>query len=355
MTRTTAHRRRHHADVDSPRAVAGLTREELVAYAIAAVVAVHAVGLLRLLLDWDGILGSFLVGYVVFLAIHHLLVRQSARSDVAVDRTMTALIWSAGAVVAGVLGWMLVFVLLKGMTLLRPSFLFEDLSDKGPLDPGGGALNAIIGTIEQVGIATILVIPIAVLTAVYLHELDGRLARPLRFVVDALSGVPSIVAGLLIFVLFGGYSGIRGSAALLILMLPIVTRASEEILRTVPEPLREASLALGAPRWRVVTQVVLPTARSGLTTAVLLGVARAAGETAPVLLTTGGGFVTNANPFADNQASLPTFVFDLIRVPDKTQNDRAWAGALVLVLLVLILFTTARWVGARNERRLGRR
>ncbi len=343
------------SSLDVPRSGRRLTREELSTYLVAALVAVHTGWLLRLLLDWNGILGSFLVSYLVFLGVHHVLQRQVVRPELAVDRTMTTLIWSAGVVVAAVLGWMLIFVLIKGVVRLRWSFLLEDLAEVGPLDPGGGARHAVIGTLQQVGIATVIVVPIAVLTAVYLNEIDGKLARPIRLVVDALAGVPSIVAGLLVFVLFGGYSGIRGALALLILMLPTVTRAAEEILRTVPEPLREASLALGAPRWRVVTQVVLPTARAGLTTAVLLGVARAAGETAPVLLTTGGATVSNANPFSGNQASLPTFIWDLIRVPDKTSNDRAWAAALLLVLIVLVLFTSVRWIGARNERRLGRR
>ena len=223
------------------------------------------------------------------------------------------------------------------------------------LDAGGGAYHALVGTLEQVALATVVVVPVAVLTAVYLHEIRGRMSLVIRFIVDALSGLPSIVAGLLVITIFPGYAGYKASIALAILALPIVTRTSEEVLRTVPDGLREASLALGAPQWRVVSRVVLPTARAGLVTAFLLAVARMVGETAPVLLTAFLASSTNKNPFSGNQASLPTFIYDLIRVPDQVQNDRAWAGALLLLIIVLVFFAAARLALARSEKKLGRR
>jgi len=161
---------------------------------------------------------------------------------------------------------------------------------------------------------------------------------------------------LLIFTLWVpifGYSGVAASLALIVIMLPIVTRTAEEILRTIPGGLREASLALGAPRWRTVTKVVLPTARSGLITAAILGLARVTGETAPVLLTAFGSARTNVDPFTNQQADLPLFVWSLLRQPNESQVLRAWAGALVLVLIVLELFVIARVVG--EQRSKGRR
>jgi phosphate transport system permease protein len=252
---------------------------------------------------------------------------------------------------------MIVFVVTKGLKLLTGGFFTHDLSRTGPLTPGGGAQHAIIGTLEQVGIATLVVVPVGILTAVYLHEVRGRMATPIRFIVDAMSGLPSIVAGLLIFgvwVVNHGFSGVAGAAAIAILMLPTMTRASEEILRTVPDSLREGALALGAPQWRLVQRVVLPTAIAGLLTAMLLAIARAVGETAPVLLTAFGADNTNTNPTKGPQDDLPMFVWKLIRVPFVTQNNRAWTGALVLCALVFILFTSARLVAARGQRKLGR-
>jgi phosphate transport system permease protein len=202
----------------------------------------------------------------------------------------------------------------------------------------------------------VAVVPIAVLTAVYLNEIKGRLAGPIRFIIDAMSGLPSIVAGLLVFAVWvrgHGFSGISAAAALAILMLPTVTRTSEEILRTIPDSLREASLALGAPQWRVVVRVVLPTALAGLVTATILGIARAVGETAPMLLTAFGSSVTNTNALHGPQADLPLFVWALIRQPNKTQNNRAWTGALILVGLVLVLFAAARLIANRSQRKLG--
>jgi phosphate transport system permease protein len=312
---------------------------------------------LRLVLDWDGIMGTIVWAGLIFLVALYLIMRDRHGRENAVDRVVTVLIWGAGLAVIGVLVWMMAYLTVQGIRLLRPSFLAEDLSSTGALDKGGGMKHAIIGTLEQVLIATAIVIPIAILTAVYLNEIRGRMSTPIRFIVDALSGLPSIVAGLLVFTVWvvgHGFSGIAGSAALAILMLPTITRASEEMLRTVPDPLREAALALGAPRWRTTARIVLPTARAGLITAAILGVARAVGETAPMLLTAFGADTTNVNPLVGPQGDLPLAVWKLIRQPNQTQNDRAWAGALVLVLLVLGLFLFARYIGNRGTKKLGR-
>jgi phosphate transport system permease protein len=338
------------------RKVRGLIPEEWVEYAIALVGGVHLALLLRFLLDWDDLLGTALVALGSFVLFHFVIVRERSTPEVATDKAVTTLMWTIGAGIVVILGWMVAYVAIQGAKEISLSFFREDLSTVGALDAGGGAYHAIIGTFQQVGMATVVVVPIAILTAVYLHEIQGRMSTVIRFIVDALSGLPSIVAGLLIYTIIpGGYAGYKASLALFILALPIVTRTAEEVLRTVPDGLREASLALGAPQWRVVMKVVLPTARAGLVTAVLLAVARITGETAPVLLTALGSANTNYNPFDGPQASLPLFVWDLIRVPDKLQNDRAWAGALILLILVLIAFVAARFTLARSERKLGRR
>jgi phosphate transport system permease protein len=324
-------------------------------YAAAAGGAISA--LLRTVLDQHGILGSILWWYVAFLVVYYVLVRDRSDTEAAIDRMVTVIIWSVGAAVAAILAWMLLFLLSKGLPELKGSFFTQDMSKVGPLTPGGGVRHAIIGTLEQVGLATIVVVPVAVLTAIYLHEIQGILTTPVRFIVDAMSGIPSIVAGLLIFSVWvngRGFSGIAGSAALVVLMLPTVTRASEEILRTIPGALREGALALGAPQWSVIMRVVVPTARAGLVTAVILGIARAVGETAPMLLTAFGSDITNSNPLSGPQSDLPLFVWKLIRLPNDTQVARAWSGALVLVLLVLVLFVTARYVSNRGQKRLGR-
>jgi phosphate transport system permease protein len=337
------------------RKTRSLRDEEWAEYGVAAVVGVHLALLLRVLLDWDGLLGTSLVASLVFLLVHALIVRERSSSEIALDKAVTTAMWLTGGLVLAVLTWIVMTIVIKGFGMLRPSFLRDDLSDVGPLDPGGGAAHALVGSLIQVGMATVVVVPVAILTAVYLHEIRGRMASLIRFVIDALSGLPSIVAGLLVFTILPGYAGYKASLALFVLALPIVTRTAEEVLRTVPDSLREASLALGAPQWRVIVRIVLPTARAGLLTAVLLAVARMTGETAPVLLTAGLNASTNTNPFSGPMASLPTFVWDLIRVPDKVQNDRAWAGALLLLIVVLIAFVGARLALARSEKRLGRR
>jgi phosphate transport system permease protein len=185
---------------------------------------------------------------------------------------------------------------------------------------------------------------------VFLNEIGGKGRRAVRMFVDAMSGVPSIVAGLFIYAVLvvglgWGFSGFAGALALSILMLPTVTRTSEEVLRLVPDGLREAGLALGSQEWRVTWNVVLPTARSGLITAVILGVARAIGETAPLLFTAFGNTALNWNVFHGAQDSMSLFVYTLIRFPQAAEQQRAWTGAMILMFIVLVLFVIARIVG----------
>jgi phosphate transport system permease protein len=220
----------------------------------------------------------------------------------------------------------------------------------------------VVGTLEQVGIAMLISVPLSILTAVYLNEVRGRLRRYVRLLVDAMSGLPSVVAGLFIYAVlvlgFGwGFSGFAAALALAMLMLPLITRTTEEVLRIVPDGLREAALALGSPEWRVTTHVVLPTARAGIVTAVILGVARAVGETAPVLLTAAGSSVLNANPFDGPQSNLPLYIYQQVTSQLDNARARAWTGAFVLITLVLVLFTVARIIasfgpGQRRPRRL---
>ncbi len=337
------------------RRVRGLTRNESIEYAVALTAGVHLAGLLRYVLDWDDLMGGTFIALITFIATHYAIVRERSTPEVAIDKTVTTVMWTIGFAVVALLVWMVSFVAVKGAAKLRPGFLTSDLRTVSSLDEGGGAYHAIVGTLMQVGLATVAVIPISILTAVYLHEIRGRMAGLIRFIVDALSGLPSIVAGLLIITIFPGYAGVKASMALGILAIPIVTRGAEEVLRTVPDGLRESSLALGAPQWRVVLRVVLPTAQAGLVTVTLLAIARMIGETAPVILTAFGATATNYNVLSEAQASLSFFVYDLIRVPDKVSNDRAWAGALLLLLIVMIVFVAARVALARSERRLGRR
>ena len=341
---------------DVPRRRRTFTQLDVTEALVALFGSLAFVVILHVVFRQQSLVGASVWLFVVFLVLYALLVRDRSDTETAIDRVVTVAIWATGALVSAVLAWMLVYLVIKGLPAFRAGFFTDDLSKVGPLDPGGGAKHAIIGTLEQVGIATVIVVPIAVLTAIYLNEIQGRLALPVRFIVDAMSGLPSIVAGLLVFTVWvdgHGYSGIAGSAALVVLMLPTVTRTSEEILRTIPDALREGGLALGAPQWRLITRVVVPTALSGLMTAVILGIARAVGETAPMLLTAFGADTTNKNPLKGPQDDLPLFVWKLIKVPNARQNDRAWTGALILVMLVLVLFVAARLIASRSQRKLG--
>ncbi len=311
--------------------------------------------LLFRLTPFQGTFGMLVVGFVTSVFVYWLIVRDLEGPVAAADKVMTVVIGAGAVCVLIPLVVILVYVALKGVKALRIGFFFKDLAAIGPLDPAtaGGGFHAIVGTLQQVAIAVLISVPLALMVAIFLNEVGGRLARPVRFVVDAMSGVPSIVAGLFIFavwiVQFGNqFSGLAGALALSVLMLPTVIRTSEEMLRIVPDGLREASLALGSSEWRTTVGVVLPTAKAGLITAAILGVARAVGETAPLIMTSFGASILNLNPFEEAQSSLPLMTYSLIRSPQQSQVDRAWTSALVLIAIVLVLFIVARVLGSRK-------
>lgn len=249
-------------------------------------------------------------------------------------------------------------IISKGYKGLKPNLFSSDMSMATSTDPltNGGLLHAIIGTLIMITCALIVSVPVGILTALYLTEIKGKFAPPIRFLVQAMSGVPSIVAGLFIlsavvYPITKSSSGFVGALALSILMIPTVARTSEEVLNLIPQDLREAGTALGGTQWRTVAMIVMPAAKSGLFTAVILGVARIAGETAPLLLLTGGGDRTNFNPFNDPMGSLPFYIWKSFLAGSEEAVSRAWSGLLVLVLLILILFVLARFLSTRKVTR----
>ena len=276
--------------------------------------------------------------------------------NMASDRIATSLMSIAFATVA--IPWMSIFwtVLKNGSKSFLSSYLTSDMrvtsfSDDLHL---GGLKHAIIGSLLIVLMAAVIAVPLGVLAAVYIVEVKGRFARLVRFLTQAMSGVPSIVAGLFVYstviILFGTFSAVAGSLALAILMLPTVARTSEEVLKIVPEDLRSASYALGASQARTTFRVVLPTVASGLVTASVLGVARVVGETAPLLLTV-SYFVGTSASITEPIASLPVYVFTGLTLGDANSATRSWGGSLVLLVMVLVLFLLARFASSRLTRK----
>jgi phosphate transport system permease protein len=341
---------------DEPRRLRSLGRTDVAEFVVSVVVGVVLALGLCMLMDWRSPMTFAAWAILGMLGAVWLLSADRLGRVAAGDRLVTALVWTSGVIAISVLAWLLAFLVVKGVGKLNTGFFTEDMSRAGPLDANGGAYHAIIGTLEQTAIATVVAVPLGILSAVYLHELKGRLAPAVRFVSDAMSGLPSIVAGLLIYTMWvvrgHGFSGAAGAASLIVIMLPIITRTAEEILRTVDPGLRESALALGSPQWRTIVGVVLPTARAGLVTASILGVARIIGETAPLLLTAFGAATTNYNPLHGQQSALSLFVYSLIRQPNSAQVQRAYAGAVALILVVLVLFVLARYISARGTKRL---
>ena len=267
------------------------------------------------------------------------------------DRTMRVLVVMAFLLALIPLTWVLWTTVSRGIGLvLTAEWWTTSMRNVGPNDVGGGALAAIQGTLIQAAIATAIAVPIGVLGGVYLVEYrDKRLVKPLSFMTDVLTGIPSIVSGLFIYALlittFGfNRMGLLVSLALTLLMIPVIVRGTEEMLKIVPTELREASYALGVPRWRTITKVVLPTAMSGIITTVMLGVARIMGETAPLLILVGYTASINNNPLGGEQAALPLMINVERGNPLPAGQERAWAAALTLILLVMVLNVGARLI-----------
>jgi phosphate transport system permease protein len=314
-------------------------------------------------LAFSGVLGFWLVWYVLFLLMYCAMAALQWDWRAVQDRVASVAFGTGGLFVVGVVIMQIVYVLARGSHALAvPGFSVHTLARTGPLSPltSGGDLQGIVGTLEMLGMATLFSVPLGITAAVFLSEVGGAWARPVRTLVEAMTSLPDIIAGLFILafaILTLGMqeSALAASLALAVTMMPIVTRGAEVMIRTVPGMLREASYALGASQWRTVWNVVLPTARSGLATAVVLAMARGIGETAPVLLTAGYAKGMNANPLHGWMTSLVTFVYYEHELPDMNDQYRTFGGALTLMVLVLILFAVARWLGGGKPGELSRR
>ncbi|MEU8468683.1 phosphate ABC transporter permease PstA [Streptomyces sp. NPDC029006] len=267
------------------------------------------------------------------------------------DRVATSLVWVAFLLAVVPLVSLVWTTVSRGTKVLDFYFLSHSMGVVADSEAGGGIYHAIIGSLEQVGLATVIGAPVGVLTAIYLVEYGrGRLSQAVTFFVDVMTGIPSIVAGLFILSLMLIFKmqpfGFAGSLALAILMMPVVVRSTEEMLKLVPNELREASLALGVPKWRTILKVVLPTSIGGITTGIMLAIARIAGETAPVLLLVFGNPFINNNPFEGAQASLPLYIYQQYAqsAGANAAYDRAWAASLTLIAFVMILNLVARGI-----------
>ena len=316
-------------------------------------------------LPFSGVLGFWLCWYVVFLVLYGAIARMQWDWRDVVNRVTTVALATAGVLVLAVVLGTDLYTLARGApSVFHVSYFTQSLAFAGPQSPldVGGVAHAAIGTLEQIGLATLLSVPLAVATAVFLSEVGGALARPVRIIVEAMTALPDIIAGLFIYALFIltlGFqkSGLAASLALAVTMLPIIARASEVVLRLVPGTLREASLALGSSQWRTVWNVVLPTARPGLATAVVLGMARGIGETAPVLVVSGLTMEFNFNPLSGPQVSLPLFIYNYAHIEGVTPQyiARAFGAGVALVVVVLVLFWIARRLGGSAPGQLTRR
>jgi phosphate transport system permease protein len=316
-------------------------------------------------LDFTGVLGFWVCWYVIFLVFYGAMAAIQWDRREAANRVTAIGFGTGGALAFAIVAAIVIYTLSEGWTAVRHlSFLTQSMADSGPELPldVGGCLHAIVGTLEQISLATLFSLPLGVAAALFLAEVGGPLARPVRTIVEAMTALPDLIAGLFIYVLFilslhFVKSGLMAALALSVTMMPIICRASEVVIRLVPGTLREASYALGGSQWRTVWNVILPTARSGLATAVVLAMARGIGETAAVLFTAGFTKTLNANPLSGPQINLPLFIWNYAHEESQIPADlsRGFGGAFVLILLVLGLFTAARMLGGSAPGELSKR
>jgi phosphate transport system permease protein len=359
--RTTVQSRTARADEPTPRPFTLIRAGDVLALAGALAGALATTTLLWTQLSpFSGLVGYVVVTWWLFVAYYAVLVSMDENRPTMRDRVAAVVVQSLAALVLAALVWVIAYTFHKAYPAIKHlNFYTQDLHLTGPQDPltKGGVLHAIVGTLIEVGIALAVAIPLGLMAAVYLHEVPGRLARLVRTMVQAMTAMPDILAGLFIFatliLIFGlQLSGLAAGCALAITVLPIIARAADVVLRLVPGGLIEASYALGAGQWRTVWFVTLPTARSGLATAVILGAARAIGETSPALLTAGFSAYLNFNPVSSPMTSLPLLSYIEVQSPIPNEVARAFGSAAVLLVLVVALFVVVRIIGGRGPGQL---
>ncbi|MFF8845646.1 phosphate ABC transporter permease PstA [Streptomyces sp. NPDC015127] len=341
----------------APLSHARMPRWAPAAIAVGSIAAGCAIGLGA---GWHSRVQWGMIAALIFVVATFVVTSKVENVRQAKDRVATSVVWVCfvlAVVPLFSLAWVTVS---KGIEVVDGYFLSHSMNGVLDAQPGGGIYHALLGTIEQVLIATVIAAPIGMLTAIYLVEYGrGKLAKAVTFFVDVMTGIPSIVAGLFVLATWNlmlgfGPSGFAGAIALAILMMPVVVRSTEEMLKLVPNELREASLALGVPKWRTILKVVLPTAIGGITTGVMLSVARVTGETAPVLLLVFGTKLINPNPFEGAQSSLPLYVYEQYAVGTDASIARAWGAALVLIAFVMLLNLVARGIARWKAPKTGR-
>ena len=310
-------------------------------------------------LPFSGTVGFFVLWYLAFLAMYCSITALTNPRTVVLDRFVASAIHAGALLTGAALVSAVGFTFWRGYpALFHWNFISSDMAAVGPQDAltRGGVFHAIVGSLIEIGISVAITLPLGVGTAVYMVEIGGKLSKVVRTVVEAMTALPSIIAGLFIYTvlivdLHFPKTGFAASMAISVMMLPIIARASDVVLRVVPGGLREASQALGASRWQTVWRVVLPTARPGLATALILGIARGVGETSPVLLTSGASTFFNGNPFNAPMNSLPLFTYFAVRSGEPLFIERGFGAASVLLTVVLILFIVARLLARQRPMR----
>ena len=309
------------------------------------------------ILPTSGKIGFLVVWYLVFVGMYAGITAMSYPMPIVRDRLASALVHGGAGLVGLALAAAVIYTFYRGWPAYQHwNFYTQDMSSTASLQPltQGGIKHAIVGSLIELGIAVAISLPLGLAAAVYMTEVGGRFAKIVRTVVEAMTALPDLVAGLFVYAFFiialgNNRTGLAAAMALSITMLPIIARSAEVVLRVVPSGLREASYALGSPQWRTVWSVVLPTARSGLATALILGMARGIGETAPVLIVSAPSPYFNSDPTTNPMNSLPLFVYQGIRSPDNHSIARGWGAASVLLALVIVLFVIVRLL-ARQRR-----
>jgi phosphate transport system permease protein len=347
-----------------PRRIGGARTSDVYSFVAALAAALCTAGLWWVdLAPFNGVFGFVVVSWFLFVAFYGVLVSFDEKRTTVVDRMVQVVVTSLAFVVFASLALVIFYTVEQGWrALIHTNFYTQDLRTTAPNDPlsKGGVLHALVGTLIELGITLAFAVPLGILGAVFLAEVPGRFNRFVRTIVEAMTALPDILAGLfvyatLILILGMGFCGFAASVALAITILPIIMRTGDIVLRLVAGNLKEASYALGTSQWRTVWHVTLPTARAGLATAVILGAARAIGETSPVLLTAGLSTNLNTNALSGPMMSLPLEVYTDVATPQKVSIERGFGTAVLLLVLVIVLFTIARILGGRGPGELSRR